>query len=303
MGVTLSGQITNLVRQIALDQIAQDIKNNATFLPLTGGNVSGKIFSSANNSIELTTSSGDAYAASAIRSDTNVKVSFGIGSGGINRGIYDKTFNKWMVYFDNDGVLKTGQDNVLTSAGGDVNGKLYLNELLYLLGGLGYDNRFQFHKATDTGTVYFESYRDGKAGPRIVFRDITSESFPGDLELEAKDGTSSSTLRLKPTGQAYFGGKSLALVSSESIGQNGHFLLANGFQLCWGTTGTGDGWVNYPLPFDGKPRVVTTHQMGSSSGGTGSTGVYLESSTRFYFKDSVGASASSGYIAIGKGVI
>ena len=37
MGVTLSGQVEALARQVALDQIEQDIKNNAKFLSVNGG--------------------------------------------------------------------------------------------------------------------------------------------------------------------------------------------------------------------------------------------------------------------------
>ena len=53
------------------------------------------------------------------RNDTNVSLAFGVGSGGVNRGIYDQTLDKWVVYSDNSNSYFNGTS---TRATGDQNG-------------------------------------------------------------------------------------------------------------------------------------------------------------------------------------
>ena len=44
----------------------------------------------------------------AIRTDTNVNVAFGVGSGGTNHGVYSSTLNKWLIYGDERNVYVNG---------------------------------------------------------------------------------------------------------------------------------------------------------------------------------------------------
>ena len=77
-----------------------------------GGTFTGIINSTVNNSISVSRSEGDAFVASATRTDTGHSVRFGVGAGGVNRGIYDNKSNRWMIYYDTNNTLKTGVGTV-----------------------------------------------------------------------------------------------------------------------------------------------------------------------------------------------
>lgn len=92
----VSGQITS----------AMSALNN--YLSLSGGEMLGKITTSVNESLHTTRdSSGDTYVAVAERSDTGAKISFGIGTGGDSRGIWDNKTSKWAVATSDSGYLFT----------------------------------------------------------------------------------------------------------------------------------------------------------------------------------------------------
>lgn len=78
-----------------------------------GGTMTGSITSSANEAMVVTRGEGNAYIGRAERTDTGHALLFGIGAGGTNRGIFDSATNKWMIYLDENGVLKTGGSNIV----------------------------------------------------------------------------------------------------------------------------------------------------------------------------------------------
>lgn len=49
------------------------------------------------------------------RTDTNTQVSFGIGAGGINHGVYSNKLGKWLIYGDASSVYVNGIDMTKTS--------------------------------------------------------------------------------------------------------------------------------------------------------------------------------------------
>jgi hypothetical protein len=75
------------------------------YLPLTGGTISGDITYSR--------SSGNTYFR-AKRTDTETEVSFGIGSGGTNHGVFSQKLNKWLVYGDDTSVYLQGNADTAT---------------------------------------------------------------------------------------------------------------------------------------------------------------------------------------------
>lgn len=46
------------------------------------------------------------------RTDTGVSAFFGVGSGGINHGVWSRTNNHWMIYEDNNGVCRLGASDI-----------------------------------------------------------------------------------------------------------------------------------------------------------------------------------------------
>lgn len=57
--------------------------------------------------------SGKSAAFTAIRTDTDYGVFFGVGSGGINRGIYDNNSNQWIIYKDSNNLTRIPGDLLL----------------------------------------------------------------------------------------------------------------------------------------------------------------------------------------------
>lgn len=91
-------------------------KINETIRLLNGeSTITNSIKLSADESIKLEKSSGNAYVATAKRTDVNNKVSFGIGSDGENRGIYDAKLNKWAFHV-NDGKAYALCNEIATKA-------------------------------------------------------------------------------------------------------------------------------------------------------------------------------------------
>ena len=73
-----------------------DVSNKfKQYLPLIGGTLKGET--------TMNKSSGDTFY-HAYRTDTGTGVSMGVGSGGVNHGIYSRLLNKWMLYGDGSNV-------------------------------------------------------------------------------------------------------------------------------------------------------------------------------------------------------
>ena len=79
------------------------------YLPLSGGSLTGNV--------TLTRSGSNNAGYTAKNSDTGNSVSLIVGSDKVNRGLYDDTKSKWMVYTDsNDSVILNGNAATATSA-------------------------------------------------------------------------------------------------------------------------------------------------------------------------------------------
>ena len=113
-------KLTNNVKP--LDEVD---KINETIQLLNGEtSFTNSIKSSFNESIKLEKSGGNTYAVVASRTDTNNLISFGIDSGGENRGIWDNKLNKWAFNIANDKAYALGneiaiKDDLSTKIDGD----------------------------------------------------------------------------------------------------------------------------------------------------------------------------------------
>ena len=86
-------------------------------LNLSGGTLTGQIkFTSGNSGwVSVSSNTGDCYICSSERTDTGHRISFGIGSSGQNRGIWDSACSNWLIYRDSNNTLKSGSSNILMS--------------------------------------------------------------------------------------------------------------------------------------------------------------------------------------------
>lgn len=76
------------------------------YLPLTGGTVTGSITSTRNGIGFYSSAASGATGFVATNRTSGQSVSFQVGSGGTNRGLYDNTNGKWMVYCDGNDALR-----------------------------------------------------------------------------------------------------------------------------------------------------------------------------------------------------
>ena len=76
---------------------------------------SNEMYVKPNVGVIATASSGDVYPFSARRTDQGQEIKFGIGSGGVNRGIWDVKLNKWAFHIDNSKAYALGNE-IPTSA-------------------------------------------------------------------------------------------------------------------------------------------------------------------------------------------
>ena len=102
-----------------------DVKSGGTGVAI--GKVSEKdafevgMASYFNDETTMNKSSGDTFY-HAYRTDTGTGVSFGVGSGGVNHGIYSRLLDKWMMYGDASNVYLNGNATTATSATKDGSG-------------------------------------------------------------------------------------------------------------------------------------------------------------------------------------
>lgn len=76
------------------------------YLPLTGGTVTGLITSTRNGIGFYSSAASGAAGFVATNRTSGQSVSVQVGSGGTNRGLYDNTNGKWMVYCDSNDALR-----------------------------------------------------------------------------------------------------------------------------------------------------------------------------------------------------
>lgn len=81
-----------------------------TYLPKSGGAMTGAITSTIETTVSASRTTGNVWTVRAERSDKSNAITFGIGSAGVNRGIYDSATSKWIIYCD--GTNSASQLNV-----------------------------------------------------------------------------------------------------------------------------------------------------------------------------------------------
>lgn len=102
---TISVNTNGTSADVAVKGLGSMAYDSGSYLPLSGGAMTGSITSSVNKSISLSRSgsSDECFVAHAKRTDTTHEIQFGIGSGGTNRGIWDSKKGDWILYRDADG--------------------------------------------------------------------------------------------------------------------------------------------------------------------------------------------------------
>ena len=85
-------------------------RTNLAVLPLAGGTLTGKVTSTyADIGIVMQHGTANKDAGfRATRTDTDVSLFFGVGSGGVNHGVYSTKLGKWLVYGDGSNVYCNG---------------------------------------------------------------------------------------------------------------------------------------------------------------------------------------------------
>lgn len=86
-------------------------RTNLAVLPLAGGTLTGRLTSSYEASDAILLSHGTADKAAAItakRTDTGISVYMGVGSGGINHGVFSNKLGKWLIYGTETSVICNG---------------------------------------------------------------------------------------------------------------------------------------------------------------------------------------------------
>jgi hypothetical protein len=120
------------------------------YLPLTGGTLTGQVIQNYQGAdgfmIEHGVANTDA-SVRAKRTDTGVGVMFGVGSGGINHGVYSEKLGKWLVYGDASSVHVNGDAE-------NVSGTVAVGH-----GGSGKTN------ATDAANVFLDALTAGTSTP------------------------------------------------------------------------------------------------------------------------------------------
>ena len=85
-------------------------RTNLAVLPLAGGTVTGQVKSTYANPAGFLIEHGAAKDAcfKATRTDTGVSVYMGVGSGGVNHGVYSSKLGKWLIYGTDTAVICNG---------------------------------------------------------------------------------------------------------------------------------------------------------------------------------------------------
>lgn len=89
------------------------------YLPLTGGTLTGQVLQNYQGADGLIIEHGVANTDASVRAkrtDTGVGVMFGVGSGGINHGVYSDKLGKWLVYGDASSVHVNGKADTAGNA-------------------------------------------------------------------------------------------------------------------------------------------------------------------------------------------
>lgn len=180
------------------------------YLPLSGGTLTGNV------TLERSTENKNTYYV-AKRTDTGIGVFMGIGTGGINHGVYSQKLDKWLVYADEskcyllgnaDTATKLKTDRTLTigATGKSFNGSANVSWSLHDImkgQGLNYDtacNTLYFNNGGTSHKGRISCYNDGNDYVQIALRTADASDnyialYPGRLSTKGniKSGAGYST--------------------------------------------------------------------------------------------------------------
>ena len=191
-------KLTNNVKP--LDEVD---KINETIQLLNGEtSFTNSIKSSFNESIKLEKSGGNTYAVVASRTDTNNLISFGIDSGGENRGIWDNKLNKWAFNIANDKAYALGneiaiKDDLSTKIDGD-NASLHALKSYVEKGELLTDQE-GLQAVKDYAHSTFDASKFTKVGSPIITSDGIASGFSSSNRLYSTFSLSANNFKI--TGQ------------------------------------------------------------------------------------------------------
>ena len=191
-------KLTNNVKP--LDEVD---KINETIQLLNGEtSFTNSIKSSSNESIKLEKSGGNTYAVVASRTDTNNLISFGIDSGGENRGIWDNKLNKWAFNIANDKAYALGneiaiKDDLSTKIDGD-NASLHALKSYVEKGELLTDQE-GLQAVKDYAHSTFDASKFTKVGSPIITSDGIASGFSSSNRLYSTFSLSANNFKI--TGQ------------------------------------------------------------------------------------------------------
>ena len=296
----------------------------SSYLPLTGGEISGDLIVDGEISGNLTgtasgnlplsggTMTGEIQRSGNIASNTLdtswVRINGGTSNNnGANLLLYGKSHANTPGRFfiiANDGTNSTQLIGIpggdLTWGGTSVSLNGHTHSYLPLSGGTmtGAISRsgIAVNCTNDTSLTQFLGGTDTTSS-YIVLYGKNHSSNAGVINIRAYDGTNSSYLKLTPTGDLTWGGKDVERVHAYSISAStGYVRYTSGLQIVWGdvsSVGTTAVEETYAVAFSAYPSVVATANSSAT--------IYINAnnSTRFTVRTASGTTTVR-YIAIGK---
>ena len=200
-----------------------------------------------NKTTYLDMNSGDAFHR-VKRTDSGTEIAFGVGSGGINHGLWSYALNKWMIYGDASNV--------------------YLNGTADKANKIGISTR----NTTDT---WMPVYRDGylEYTQRQIVNSVTHTDYPNNQDwLPTKSflsywngayNSSGNSNLSKCAGGTICAEKSKSIVAAEN--DTSSYIVLGSLLVCWGNTTITpvkdtptSKTINFPKSFSLKPVVVCT---------------------------------------------
>ena len=165
MTITVTGS-GNAITTIQRSGTTITATKGTSFLPLTGGTLSGNV------TIEKASGDTGYYAK---RTDTNVSVWMGVGSGGTNHGVYSQKLNVWLLYADatTNNVYHTlknpsSEEQYAISFGGSISAAGYKPR--YVNDGLRYATREGTASAQGYGVICVgNNIANGTAGNKVGY--------------------------------------------------------------------------------------------------------------------------------------
>lgn len=218
--------------------------NTEKYLPLAGGTMTGNI---TGNRDEFTILKKDDAGSTVIRGGSAYASGASLilfGKNDENAGIarlvaHDGTNNNNLLLYP-DGKATVGGSNIITAAGGQMEGPLRANTEGFVTG------------VADDDSVRMSGGTGWDNGASIVVYGKSHASYPGAFRVKAEDGTNEAVLIGKPDGTLTWGGQKVDTFPS-------------GTKMLFNQAAAPTGWTKQTSVNDAALRVVS----GTTGGGTG----------------------------------